>query len=47
MLKSIICFLQIWWRDQRICRELQTLDCRSLEDIGLEPYQVPRRRHSL
>ena len=44
MLVSILSVLQIWRSTRRAYRELEALDIQSLEDIGLNPYEVPHRR---
>src|ERR1700712_3098546 len=46
MFASVARIVQLWYCTQRACRELEILDDRSLEDIGVSPYEVsyPRAR---
>ncbi|WP_162560802.1 DUF1127 domain-containing protein [Methylobacterium durans] len=47
MLASVARFVRLWYRTRRAYRELELLDDRGLEDIGLNPCEASRHRMRL
>ena len=44
MFASVTRIVQLWYSMRRACQELELLDDRSLEDMGVNPHEVSYRR---